>query len=184
MSAVIGCSDDVRGDFRTAMRGVAATVTIVTAANSRLCHGMTATAVTSLSMDPPSLLVCVNRNTLLHEILLTTARFCVNVLRGYHADLSAAFSGAVSPQERFQRGTWAYTADGIAYLTDAQANVLCRKVALIPYATHTIFIGEAETVELRPAAEPLIYHNATYCVSVPARSGERSGQVGVLSGEG
>jgi flavin reductase (DIM6/NTAB) family NADH-FMN oxidoreductase RutF len=181
MSAQIRCSDVVRAAFRDVMRGVASTVTVVTACDARLCHGMTATSVTSVSMDPPSLLVCVNSNTLLHDILLATRRFCVNILRSSQADISAAFGGAVDARSRFGTGAWAYTGDGIAYLTDAQANVFCRKAALVPYGSHAVVIGEVETVDLRQApSEPLIYQNARYCVSVAAPAAARSGRAGLL----
>jgi flavin reductase (DIM6/NTAB) family NADH-FMN oxidoreductase RutF len=62
------------------MRCIAATVIIVTADDGERYHGMTATAVTSLCMEPPSLLVCVNQKAFLHDMLLRAANFCVNVL--------------------------------------------------------------------------------------------------------
>ena len=58
---------------------------------------MTATAVTSLSLDP-SLIVCINQATLLHDIMLLARRFCVNVLRRDRVTLSSAFSGALQPK--------------------------------------------------------------------------------------
>jgi flavin reductase (DIM6/NTAB) family NADH-FMN oxidoreductase RutF len=161
-------SADIRTVFRAAMRRYAATVTIVTATDGRRCHGMTATAVTSLSLDPPSLIVCVNQETLLHDILLSARRFCVNVLSREQARLSKAFSGALPPEERFELGAWRQTADGISFLADAQARVFCRKVAMIPFGTHSIVIGEVEGIGMRETVEPLLYQDATYCVSVPA----------------
>jgi flavin reductase (DIM6/NTAB) family NADH-FMN oxidoreductase RutF len=160
-------SADISAAFRAAMRRYAATVTIVTASDGRRRHGMTATAVTSLSLDPPSLIVCVNRKTLLHDILLSARRFCVNVLSREQADLSAAFGGAIAPEQRFELGTWTQTTDGLSVLADAQAHLFCRKVALIPFGTHSIVVGEAEEIGMREAAEPLLYRDATYCVSVP-----------------
>lgn len=61
--------------FRAAMRRFASTVTIITAADHERRHGMTATAVTSLSMSPPSLLICLNQKTLLHDIMFRARRF-------------------------------------------------------------------------------------------------------------
>ena len=62
--------------FRAAMRRIASTVTIVTASDGERRHGMTMTAVSSLSMDPPSMIVCVNQNTFLHDILMSARLFC------------------------------------------------------------------------------------------------------------
>jgi flavin reductase (DIM6/NTAB) family NADH-FMN oxidoreductase RutF len=161
-------ADDLRSQFRAAMRRHPAAVTIVTAADDRRHHGMTATAVTSLSLEPPSLLVCVNRTTLLHDILLSARRFCVNLLGSGQAHLSGAFSGAVPPLERFELGAWQRTEEGLDFLADAQANLFCRRVAVFPYGTHAIFIGEVERVRLSSPVLPLIYHDAAYCTSAPA----------------
>lgn len=159
---------EVRSAFRSAMRGFASTVTIITAADHERQHGMTATAVSSLSMDPPSLLACVHRQTLLHDILLRAPRFCVNVLHRAQGPLSAAFAGGVPPERRFETGPWQRAADGLPYLAGAQAAILCRKAAAIPYGTHLIVIGEVEDVLLGEEAAPLVYHNAAYCVAAPA----------------
>ena len=70
-------------------------------------------------------------------------------------------------EERFGLGDWKTSAEGVTYLADAQINIFCKKAAAVPYGTHTIFIGEAETVNVRDPIEPLIYQDATYCFSVP-----------------
>jgi flavin reductase (DIM6/NTAB) family NADH-FMN oxidoreductase RutF len=150
--------------FRAAMRRIASTVTIVTASDGERRHGMTMTAVSSLSMDPPSMIVCVNQNTFLHDILMSARLFCVNVLNHDQADVSAAFSGATPAQERFHVGEWKRIAGGGAdYLRTAQANVFCTKVAAVPFGTHTIFIGKADDVLLNDDDQPLLYRNAAYC---------------------
>ncbi len=145
-------TDDLRSSFKLAMRRFPAAVTVITSADQTRRHGMTATAVTSLSMDPPSLVV----------------RFCVNLLRRDQVALSAAFRGALPPETRFGLGEWAVSPEGISYLENAQINIFCKKAAAVPYGTHTIFIGEAELVNVRDPIDPLIYQDATYCFSVPA----------------
>jgi flavin reductase (DIM6/NTAB) family NADH-FMN oxidoreductase RutF len=154
--------------FRAAMRAFAATVTIITACDHSREHGMTATAVTSVSMDPPSLIVCLNQKTLLHDIMMRARRFCVNVLHRDQAALSAAFSGGVPPEQRFAAGSWLRCEDGLPYLSDAQANLFCSRTAALPYGTHTIFVGLVEDVGVREQVAPLVYQNAAYCVTAPA----------------
>lgn len=163
-------SEELRASFKRAMRRFPAAVSVITSADQSRRHGMTATAVTSLSLDPPSLIACINRSTLLHDIMLLGRHFCVNVLRRDQAELSTAFSGAMAPEARFGLGDWLSTADGTSYLVDAQINIFCRKVAAVPYGTHTIFIGEAEAVNVHDPIEPLIYQDATYCFSVARES--------------
>lgn len=154
---------EVASSFRAAMRRIASTVTIVTAADGRRRHGMTMTAVSSLSMAPPSMIVCVNQSTFLHDILISARHFCVNVLKHDQADVSTVFSGAASPEERFLIGDWAMHYAGTDYLRTAQANIFCRKVAAVPFGTHTIFIGAADEVALNADDRPLLYRNAAYC---------------------
>ena len=159
-------AEELRASFKLAMRRFPAAVSVITSADQSRRHGMTATAVTSLSLDPPSLIVCINRATLLHDIMQVGRHFCVNVLRRDQAELSSAFSGAIAPEARFALGTWHVSAEGVSYLADAQANIFCRKVAAVPYGTHTIFIGEAEGANVQDPIEPLIYQDAQYCHSV------------------
>ena len=155
--------EELKASFKLAMRRFPAAVSVITSADQGRRHGMTATAVTSLSLDPPSLIACINRTTLLHDIMLHGRHFCVNVLRRDQAALSSAFSGAVAPEARFAQGKWLTSVDGVTYLADAQINIFCRKVAAVPYGTHTIFIGEAQAVNVHDPVEPLIYQDATYC---------------------
>lgn len=149
------------------MRRLAATVTIVTAHDGARRHGMTVTAVTSVSVDPPSVLVCLNRSTLLHDIMLGARLFCVNVLHREQAGLSAAFSGKMPPEQRFGVGDWRLTGDGVPFLADAQATLFCRRTAALPSGTHTIFVGEAFDAGHRDEVAPLIYENAAYCRTQP-----------------
>lgn len=158
---------DLEAAFRDAMRRLAATVTIVTAVDGERRHGMTVTAVTSVSMDPPSVLVCLNRSTLLHDIMLGARMFCVNVLLHDQAELSAAFSGKLRPEARFGVGDWQFTDDGVPFLADAQATLFCRRTAALPSGTHTIFVGEAFDAHHRDEVAPLIYQNAAYCRTRP-----------------
>jgi flavin reductase (DIM6/NTAB) family NADH-FMN oxidoreductase RutF len=122
-------SDELRETFKLALRRFPAAVSVITSADQNRRHGMTATAVTSLSLDPPSLIVCINQSTLLHDIMLLARRFCVNVLRRDQAALSSAFSGAIPAEERFRLGDWTISADGVTYLADAQINIFCKKAA-------------------------------------------------------
>jgi flavin reductase (DIM6/NTAB) family NADH-FMN oxidoreductase RutF len=86
----------VRDRFKCAMRQLASTVTIVTAEYGGRRHGMVATAVCSLGIDPPSLIASVAHTASLHNPLLTSGRFCVNLLTLSQADLVPVFSNAAA----------------------------------------------------------------------------------------
>ncbi|PDS40944.1 4-hydroxyphenylacetate 3-monooxygenase [Rhizobium anhuiense] len=162
-------SDGVVGaNFRAAMRRFPATVTVITAVKDGIDHGMTVTAVTSVSMDPPSLVVCLNNRTLLHEMLLCQPDFAVNVLSHAQRPLSEAFAGKVEPHARFGLANWRRHEAGMQLLDGANANVVCRRMAAVPYGTHTLFIGQVVHATVDPNTIPLIYEDARYCVSQPA----------------
>jgi flavin reductase (DIM6/NTAB) family NADH-FMN oxidoreductase RutF len=153
--------DEVSQLFRQAMRRFPAAVTVVTARGNEGDCGMTATAVTSLSMDPPSLLVCVNRNAGFHRTIEESGHFCINVLREGQHQISANFGGAKPSQERFSEGDWREQ-HGLLYLADAQAAIFCRKTATFAHSTHTIVVGEATGLILHDTVAPLLYIDGRY----------------------
>jgi flavin reductase (DIM6/NTAB) family NADH-FMN oxidoreductase RutF len=155
-------ADGLTADFRDAMRRLAATVSIITVTNGDERHGSTATAVTSLSMDPPSLLVCMNRDSRLHGYLTREDRFCVNVLHVENEDMSRLFASPLSSSERFAKGDWLADKVHGVYLANAQANLFCRKEQTVDYGSHTIFIGRVVAVINRDDIAPLLYRNGGY----------------------
>jgi flavin reductase (DIM6/NTAB) family NADH-FMN oxidoreductase RutF len=155
--------------FRDAMRRFATTVSIISCASGRFHHGMSATAVTSLSVDPPSLLVCVNKSTATHRVLSQGGRFCVNVLRSFHSQLSQAFSGKLKGENRFHVGAWQDTDDGLPFLADAQANLFCEIDRVTDYGTHTIFIGRVYSAIVHADVDPLLYQDGKYVIAGPVR---------------
>jgi flavin reductase len=154
--------------FRDAMRRFATTVSIISCACGGCRYGMSATAVTSLSVDPPSLLVCVNKSTATHRALSRGGRFCVNVLRSFHSRLSQAFSGKLKGEDRFRVGAWRETDDGLPFLGDAQANLFCDIDRTTDYGTHTIFIGRVYSAIVHADVDPLLYQDGRYAIARPA----------------
>jgi flavin reductase (DIM6/NTAB) family NADH-FMN oxidoreductase RutF len=148
---------DLGVQFRAAMRKLASTVTVITARDADEHHGMAATAVTSVSMDPPSLLVCVNQATTMHGALHLGSVFCVNLLGVQHGPLCDAFGGKLAGAARFGVGEWTSDEDGVRFLADAPANIFCRLEQQHAYGTHSIFIGRVERVRVLEAGQPLLY---------------------------
>src|SRR5258706_10555685 len=102
------------------MRRLSSTVTIVTTIDGTGWRGMTATSVTAVSVQPPALLVCINRAAGLHDALIANRRFCVNLLRDGQGELCRVFSGQQQTADRFGFGDWRTEGWGIPYLGDAQ----------------------------------------------------------------
>lgn len=153
-------------DFREAMRRLAASVMIVTTRDAEgQPHGMVASSVIPVSMDPPSMLVAVNRDAGLHPVLLRSRRFCVNLLGDHQHDLLAPFSQTALRAQRFRSDDWsnAWSTDTeqLPWLPEAPAVIDCAVDLATEYGTHTLFVGRVLSVYCtarasRPVA-PLVW---------------------------
>jgi flavin reductase len=151
--------EDLLDAFRSAMRHVAATVYAVTTGHGGGRYGILATAVSSLSFEPPSLLVCVNRSASLHAPLASAAVFCVNVLGLGNRDVAEQF---MSPNaNRFAVGAWAEW-HGMPVLETAQSSFICEQRHCHDFGTHSIFIGELIAAKHRADAPPLTWYDRHY----------------------
>ena len=153
--------DAILANFKDAMRHVAATVYAVTTGHGGERFGILATAVSSLSFDPPSLLVCINRSASLHEPMASASLFCVNVLGLGNRDVADRFMKSGSPEDRFAVGDW-IEESGVPILSNAQSSFLCRVADRHVYGTHTIFVGELISARHRDNAKPLTYYDGRY----------------------
>lgn len=150
-------------EFRKAMGAFATGVTIITVDQEGEIHGMTANAFTSVSLEPPMVLVGVDHRARTHAHLHARKRFGVNVLSGHQQAISEYY--AQSPElhqhpekigARFDR-----TAHGTPVLHGALAYLECRLHSTQPAGDHTIFIAEVEGVEAHEG-EPLLYFRSQY----------------------
>jgi flavin reductase (DIM6/NTAB) family NADH-FMN oxidoreductase RutF len=150
--------DNLAEGFKLAMRRLAATVTIVSTGDDEGYHGLAATAVTSLSTEPPAILDCINRTASPFEKLLQRKRFAINILHTDNAALVPVFSGKIKGPERFKHGIWDHL-DGVPILSDAQAAIICTLATTTEFGTHTIIIGKVDTVRIREDIDPLLYQD-------------------------
>jgi flavin reductase (DIM6/NTAB) family NADH-FMN oxidoreductase RutF len=156
--------------FKAAMRCLAATPSIITANDGACRFGMTATAVNAVSADPPSVLVCINRNASIFQPVSATQWFCVNVLESDHQDLCRVFSGGESGERRFEHGDWAAGMEGLPYLKDAQASLFCRVEQQAQFTTHQIFIGRIVGLMVGVDVSPLIYLDGEFLHKARSKS--------------
>ena len=148
-------------DFRQAMRRVASTVNVITICVDGQPMGITATAMSSLAMDPPSLLVCINQAAALHGSIKDVSHFAVNVLHRDQQHLAQIFADRGKAELRFTGG-WHLDCERPPRLVDAQASLLCRRIDHHEFGTHSIFIGVVEDVVVRDEVAPLLYLNGNY----------------------
>ncbi len=153
---------DVEHSFRAAMRRHASGVGIVTTSHADRWFGMTATAIMSLSMDPPSLAMGINQCASMHDSLIDRQAFCVNLLHVSQVDVGDAFARMPS-EDRFSAGDWCTdAASDLPYLSGAQAQIFCRLSSVVEFGTHSILIGEVLETRCRADIDPLLYVNGAF----------------------
>ena len=152
-------------DHRVGMRNLAAAVTIITARDGDTHLGLTATAVCSVTAEPPRLVVFVNKKVAACEAILNSGALCVNVLSGEQEHEAKVFAGMVEGvygEARFQHGHWHDLATGVPVLEGALANFDCRVVKVFDESTHHAFLCEVLATRGLQDGEPLLYLNGAF----------------------
>ena len=134
------------------------TVLTVTGPDGRP-HGMTASSLASVSLEPPLVLVCVDHAARMHPIILRAERFIVNVLAADQEELSRRF--ADPHDDRFDGIGHRTTSDGLVYLEGALAHLECRREMLHEAGDHTIVVGRVVGGRAREG-HPLVYFRGGY----------------------
>ena len=158
-----GYTDIASDDFKTGMRQLAASVTVITAAHNEIKDGLTATATCSVSADPPQLLICVNQLAGAHELIRDAGSFGVNILARNHEEIALRFAGMdnTERENRFGLGTWTKIATGAPILKEALAGFDCTISEQVNAGTHSIFIGRIVGI-LHQQGAPLLYGNGAF----------------------
>ena len=152
-------------EHRNGMRHVAVGVSIISSADGETRAGLTATAVCSVTADPPRLVVFVNKNVVADEVIRTSGALCVNVLAGEQEDVAKAFAGmieGVHGASRFSYGQWSALSTGAPALDGALTNFDCRVVKVYDESTHHAFVCEVLATRERNDGEALIYLNGGF----------------------
>jgi flavin reductase (NADH)/flavin reductase len=150
--------------FRAGMRQLAGGVCIITSLSAaRGRAGLTATAVCSVSAEPPVLLICVHRDNRSHDVIRDAGVFAVNVLDIADQALAHRFAGSVAGDERFHGARWTRLLTGAPVLESALASFDCRIGQTLDAGTHRVLLGEVQAVRLGPAGgRPLLYAHGSY----------------------
>jgi flavin reductase len=156
-------SEETRATFREAMSRVLAAVHIVTTDGPAGRAGITASAVASVSDDPPTMLFCINKSGRSAERFLANGCFCVNTLASSDQWLADHFAGRsrMHPAERFTHGSWEAGATGAPALRSALAVFDCRVNEVITASTHSILIGAVIGARYAPG-QSLAYLERAY----------------------
>jgi len=149
-------------DFKKAMQLWASGVTVVTTHSEKFgIQGMTVTAFSSVSVNPPQILVCINESADTGAGIQESQRFAVNVLSSIQQDVSNQFAGGSSQQQRFENTPWTTGVTGSPILDDSIMSLECSIVEKVHAGTHWIMIGEVQNCVCR-SGEPLLYYRGDY----------------------
>jgi flavin reductase (DIM6/NTAB) family NADH-FMN oxidoreductase RutF len=151
-------------EFRTALGAFATGVTVVTTKGSEHPYGLTANAFSSVSLDPPLVLVCVKRGSEGSESIERNGVFAVNVLGADQESISNYFASKDRPRghEAFKEIAHRRAASGSPILHGAAAFLDCRLAASHVAGDHVIFIGEVMGLSVDPGVRPLLFHHGQY----------------------
>lgn len=147
--------------FRNCLRHVPGAVAVITTVHDGVRAGLTATAVCSVSAEPPQMLVCVNRSASASPVIVAAGRFGISFLAHDQRAIANAFAGPVL--DRFASASWMELPSGIPLLDGAAAAFECVVVQAIEAGTHTIFIGSVIAAVAKPGPN-LVYKSGDFAV--------------------
>ena len=149
-------------DFKKAMQHWASGVTVVTTHSEKYgIQGMTVSAFSSVSINPPQILVCINESADTGESIQESQCFVVNVLSSTQQDVSNQFAGGSSQEQRFENTPWTAGINGSPMLDNSIMSLECKVIERIHSGTHWIIIGEVQGSVCR-SGEPLLYYRGAY----------------------
>lgn len=159
----------VRDAMILGLQRFAKTVSVIATEHAGQRIAMTATAVCEVSLDPPTLLVCINSTASISRLMLEGDSFTVNILSADQQEVASACSGKLLGEERFKVGAWNRQASGHWVLEGAQAAFLCSRGQCIGAGSHHVFIGRVDAVRISDVVRPLVYLNRRYVSLEPER---------------
>jgi len=157
-------SEVTSGDFRNAMRQLTGGVSVITAGRGRDISGMTVTSVSSLSVDPPALIVSVNRESSSWPLVKRYGFFGVNILTSDQLDIAERFTGkgGLKGADRFAGARWTTRASGVPLLVGALAAIDCEVEDIVERHSHAIVIGRVLDVAVSARTAALAYWQGRY----------------------
>jgi flavin reductase (DIM6/NTAB) family NADH-FMN oxidoreductase RutF len=151
-------------DFRGAMRQLTGGVSVITVGRAQDITGMTVTSVASLSVDPPTLIVSINRESSSWPLLGRYGCFGVNILTADQVDVAERFAGkgGLKGADRFTGAQWTTRVSGVPLLAGALAAIDCEVEEIVERHSHAIVIGRVLDLRLSPRTAALAYWQGQY----------------------
>ena len=168
-------------DFRGAMRHLTGGVSVITAGRGKDITGMTVTSVTSLAVEPPTLLVSINRDASSFPLIRRYGAFGVNILAADQLDVAERFAGkgGLKGADRFAGSQWVTAVSGVPLLVGALSAVDCEVEEIVERHSHGIVIGRVSSVRNSTRNAALAYWHGQYVAVDQDEDAARLAEVGV-----
>ena len=149
--------------FRNTLAKFCTGVTVVTTKNQDGLHGLTVNSFTSVSLDPPLILICIQKNGLSHSTLCECKDFVVNILSEEQKELSDRFANpTLDSEKRFRDLNFQLSKNGVPILAGNLGHLECCVVSQFEGGDHTIFIGQVEKADFSAGKQPLLFYESGY----------------------
>lgn len=150
--------------FRNAMAHLPAAVNIITTNGVSGCCGITASAVCSVTDTPPTVLVCINKNSAMHDVFKQNGQLCINVLSDDQEEMALHFAGVtkVPMEERFKWDIWENAAEQQPKLKDALVRLEGKIKDCKEVGSHSVMFVELNHVDVNEEKDSLIYFNRLF----------------------
>ena len=147
-------------EFRQALGHFASGVTVITTQHQGQPHGTTVSSFCSLSLRPPLVIVGIDLNATIHNLIIESEIFAVNILAEHAEPLSRHFARHIP--DKFSTIAYRLGQLGVPLLDDALMRLECRLVTRYPGGDHSIFVGEVVSTSSQPHSQPLLYFRSAY----------------------
>ena len=152
---------DLQNEFRIGMRKYIYSVSVISNAQSNgTRNAITVSSITSISIDPPSIITCINKKSSIHESLVPNSEFCINLLNEKQQDIAEICSDPNKINERFKNIEWIGSKPPI--MKNALVNIICKVDKIVGYKTHSVVIGLVQKIKHSEYKNPLTYQDGMY----------------------
>lgn len=152
--------------MKQGLRRFAKSVSVISSEYEGHRYAIAATAVSEISLEPPTMLVCVNASASISAALEAGAPFTINMLSANQEAVAKACGGELAGADRFDLDGWEKNENGFWYLADAQVSFMCCLRQKEHIGTHTVFMGDVKSVRMTGDIDPLIYFDKSYARGV------------------
>jgi flavin reductase (DIM6/NTAB) family NADH-FMN oxidoreductase RutF len=148
--------------FKSALGSWPSGVTIVTSRHSEIQHGMTVSAFSAVSAEPPQVLVCTNRQSTTHAVIERSGCFTVSILSAGQEEIANLFADKSREETRFEGLACTPGATGCPRIPGALVHLDCRVIEAVTGGTHMIYVGLVEAAAVHDSA-PMAFYRGRYC---------------------